>query len=88
MLSCKDYLIENGRVERVLWPYSYSKQEADDTLAKLGTSPLGKGRLWIEDSKVTPGRNTGTLKDLGAIHWIKFKVEIKFPVGPSQHPKP
>ena len=88
VLTCADYMIEQERVDRVLWPYNYSKQEADDALAKLGSSPLGTGRLWIEDSKITPGHNSGTAKDLGVIHWIKFKVEIKFPVGSPQHTKP
>jgi hypothetical protein len=87
VLTCADYLIEVERVDRVLWPYNYSKQEADDALAKLGSSPVGTGQLWIEDSKITPGHKSGTAKDLGAIHWIKIKVEIEFPPGPPIHPK-
>jgi hypothetical protein len=88
VLNCADFMKESGRVDRVLWPYSCSKQDVDDSLAKLGTSPLGKGRLWIEGSKITPGHESGTAEDLGAIHWIKFKVEITFPAGSPQHPKP
>jgi len=88
VLVCKDYLKENERVERVLGSYSYSKQEVDEAMAMLGTSPLGKGRMWIEDSKITPGHDSGTGEGLGAIHWIKFKVEIKFPAAPQPRPKP
>jgi len=88
VMSCADFMMERQRVDRVLWPYTYSKQEVDDALAKLGSSPLGKGRLWIEDFKITPGHRSGTAEDFGAIHWIKFKVEIKFPTGPLQHPRP
>jgi hypothetical protein len=87
VMSCADFMMERRRVDRVLWPYTYSKQEVDDARAKLGSSPLGKGRLWVEDFKIAPGHKSGAAEDLGAIHWIKFKVEIKFPAGPPQHPK-
>jgi hypothetical protein len=88
VLNCADFLTESKRVDLVIYPSTASKQEMDEARAKLGTSPLGKGRLWIEDFKITPGHKPGTAEDLGAIHWIKFKVEIKFPAGPPQHPKP
>ncbi|MGD0458665.1 MAG: hypothetical protein ABSC21_13090 [Terriglobia bacterium] len=88
VMSCADFMMERRRVDRVLWPYTYSKQEVDDALAKLGESPLGKGRLWIEDSKITPGHESGSAEELGAIHWIKFRVEITFPAGSPHHPKP
>lgn len=67
--NCADYRTEYARLAIVLWPYTAaSPREYDETLAKLGTSPLGKGRLWITDSKVT-----------GRIEWMKFSVEIILP---------
>jgi hypothetical protein len=60
----------------------------DEALAKLGSSPLGTGRLWIKGYRITPGRKTAASVDFGAIHWIKFKVEIKFPADAGQQTKP
>jgi len=88
VLNCMDFETERQRVELVLQPNGASQQEVDDARAKLRTSPLGKGRLWIEDSKITPGHDSGTGEGLGAIHWIKFKVEIRFPATSPPHPKP
>jgi hypothetical protein len=88
VLNCADFKTESKRVELVMHHSNASEQEVDEARAKLGTSPLGKGRLWIEDSKITPGQKSDTAKDLGAIHWIKFKVEIEFPATPPLHPKP
>jgi len=88
VLNCADFKTERGRLDIVLWPYTYSKEKVDEALAKLGSSPLGKGRLWIKRYRITPGRKSGAGVDLGAIHWIRFKVEIKFPAGPSQQPGP
>lgn len=88
VLNCADLKMESERVRRVLWPYTFSKQEVDEALAKLGSSPLGTGRLSITRYKITPGRKTTAGVDLGAIHWIKFKVEIKFPERPRPQSKP
>lgn len=79
VLNCDDFKTERQRVERVLWPYNYSKEEADDALSKIGTSPHGTGRLWIKDSKFTPGETSVDGMKLGAIHWIKFEIELNFP---------
>jgi len=79
VMNCNDFKTERQRVERVLWPHSYSKEDVDDALAKLGTSPHATGRLWIKDSKYTPGDSSPNPVKLGEIHWIKFKVEITFP---------
>jgi len=91
VLNCADNQRESKRVDLTIYPSSASEQETDKALAKLGSSPLGTGRLWILDYKITPGHKSGADEDLGAIHWIKFKVEIKFPAGPSTvsatHPK-
>jgi len=38
--------------------------------------------------KVTPGHESNEGEDLGAIHWIRFRVEIEFPAAPPSHPKP
>ena len=73
VLNCDDYNAEYSRVERVLWPSTYPKEEVDDALAKLGTTPHGTGRLWIKDSKYTPGEKSTDPAKLGAIHWIRFE---------------
>ncbi len=87
VLNCADFETESKWLDLVIYPYIASKQEVDDALSKLGSSPLGKGRLWIEDSKITPGHTSDRAEDLGAIHWIKFKVEVKFPAERPRHPK-
>jgi hypothetical protein len=88
VLNCDDFKTERQRVDRVLWPYSYSKKDVEDSLAKLGTSPQGSGQLWIKDSKYTPGDKSSDPVKLGAIHWIKFEVEIKFPEDSRRSSKP
>jgi hypothetical protein len=88
VLNCTDFEMERKRVELAIYPNGASERDVDQARAELGTSPLGKGQLWIEDSKITPGHDSGKAEDLGAIHWIKFKVEIKFPAAPPPHPKP
>ncbi|MFZ0964507.1 MAG: hypothetical protein WAO35_26890 [Terriglobia bacterium] len=88
VLNCSDFGTERKRVELAIYPNGASEQEVDEARAKLGSSPLGKGQLWIIDSKITPGHKSGTAEDLGAIHWIKFKVEIEFPEAPPLPPKP
>lgn len=79
VLSCADFKTERERLDRVLSPYMYSKKDVDEALAKLGSSPVGKGRLWIEDYRIAPGQKSAAGVDLGVIRWIGFKVEIKFP---------
>ena len=88
VLNCADYERESKWVELAIYPSDASQKEVDEALAKLGSSPLGQGRLWIEDSKITPGHKSGSMQDLGAIHWIKFRVEIQFPAAPPPHLKP
>ena len=46
---------------------------------RLGTSPQGKGRLWIRDYKVSPAKKAAGDVNLGQIDWITFDVEIKTP---------
>ena len=76
--NCADYRTESDRLDIVLWPYTATKEKADDALAKLGTSPLGEGRLWITDSKVTHEHDTPDNKR-GKIEWMTFTVEITLP---------
>ena len=76
--NCADYRTESRRLRTVLWPYTATRRDYEDALAKLGTSPLGKGRLWITDSRVShsdgkPGEHRGSIR------WMKFAVEINLP---------
>lgn len=88
VLNCTDFKTESRRVELALGHSTGSKQEVDDAMAKLGSSPLGRGRLWIKRYRITPGRKSEAGVELGAIHWIRFKVEIRFPAGAGQQTKP
>lgn len=76
--NCTDYQIESERLNIVMWPYTFTKQEYDEALAKLGSSRLGKGRLWITDSRVSRSGDMPAAK-LGKIEWMRFTVEIKLP---------
>jgi len=78
--NCVDYRTEFERLNAVLWPYTVSPAKYEEALAKLGTSPLGKGRLWITDSRVSHADDTPD-KKLGKIEWMKFSVEIALPPG-------
>jgi hypothetical protein len=50
--------------------------ESQNALAMLETLPVGKGRLQILDSRVD--RSAGQ-DELGAIEWLKFRVELHVP---------
>jgi hypothetical protein len=67
--NCTDLRTESDRLSIVLWPYYATPQKYEEAMAKLGTSPLGKGRLWITDSRIK----------LDKIEWMKFSVEIVLP---------
>lgn len=76
--NCADYRIEDERLGIVLWPYTATTQKVQDAMAKLGTSPLGKGRLWITDSTISrEGDSADEKKE--KIEWMKFSVEIVLP---------
>lgn len=79
VLNCMDYEIEAARVRTALWPYSYSKQQQDDALSKLGTSPQARGKLWIDKSKISRAALAINGLNYGSIDWIQFHVEIQFP---------
>ena len=76
--NCTDYRTESARLNIVMWPYTATQEKYEEALAKLGTSPLGKGRLWITDSRISHTGDTSDEK-LGKIEWMKFSVEILLP---------
>ena len=76
--NCADYRTESERLEIVLWGNNVTQGKYDEAMAKLGTSPLGTGRLWITGSKITHSGDTPNNK-LGKITWMKFSVKIKLP---------
>ncbi|MGA2273761.1 MAG: hypothetical protein ABSH00_09410 [Bryobacteraceae bacterium] len=81
VLTCEDYELESRRLEIVLWGYTHSQQEIDEALAKLGTSPLGRGKLTILESKVSPAEHDIQGKNYGKIDWLKFRLDITFPAA-------
>ena len=76
--NCEDYRTEGGRLSIAMWPYTATQEKWKEALAKLGTSTLGIGRLWITDSKIDHSRDTPAEK-LGKITWMRFSVEIRLP---------
>jgi hypothetical protein len=91
--NCKDDSIESKRLEIVLWPYNWTEKEQNKALADLGSSPLGTGRLWITDSRISHSKDTPDDK-LGNIEWMRFTVEIRLPhqqkrrLAPKASPAP
>jgi hypothetical protein len=83
--NCKDYRTEWDRLQIVLWPYSFTVREVNKAQAELGSSPLGRGRLWITGSKITHTSDTPDDK-LGTIEWMRFTVEIRLPGLKTHHP--
>jgi hypothetical protein len=73
--NCSDYQQKSSRVQRLLWGHPSQKQYAE-ALAKLGSSPLGQGRLWITTSKTSHANSSDPF---GRIEWIRFTVELKLP---------
>lgn len=69
--NCVDYRTEFQRLQTVLYPYSFNQQDIANAAAKLGTSPLGKGLLWITEAHVT-GKPS-------VMESMKFSVEIRLP---------
>jgi hypothetical protein len=81
VVSCRDYQTESRRLEIVLWGYTHSQQEIDEATAKLGSSPLGKGRFTILDSKVSPAEKEIEGKNYGKIDWLKFRLDLTPPAA-------
>jgi hypothetical protein len=76
--NCADFRTESERLNIVMWPYTATKEKYEEALAKLGTSLVGKGRLWITDSKVSHVHDSAQNKS-GRIEWMSFAVEIRLP---------
>jgi hypothetical protein len=76
VVACEDYKLEARRVDIVLWPYNYTQKEADEALAKLGTSALRKAKLIILSSKVSPAEHDIQGKNYGKIDWLKFRLDV------------
>jgi hypothetical protein len=76
--NCADYRIESERLNIVMWPYTATPKRAEEALARLGTSPPGKGRLWITDSRISHASDTPDEKP-GKIQSMSFSVEMILP---------
>jgi len=76
--NCPDYRAESARLNIVLWGHGHTDEEYNQAVAKLGSSPLGEGRLWITKYKITHTGDTAEDKS-GKIEWMQFAVEIKLP---------
>ena len=76
--NCKDYDRESRKIEIVHWPNGMTQQEQKKAFAKLGSSLVGTGHLWIIDSRISHANDTPDNK-LGNIEWMRFTVEIRLP---------
>jgi hypothetical protein len=72
VLTCEAYKQELLRLNKILWPYTYPKEEVDEALAKLGSSPHATATLTIVAAR------TG-VSEPGHIDWLKFTLDIKTP---------
>lgn len=81
VVTCEDYNIESHLLHIVLWDYGHSQQEREEAMAKLGTSPLGKAKFTILDSKVSPAERDIEGKNYGKIDWLKFRLDITPPAA-------
>lgn len=75
--NCRDYRTESERLSTALW--GRTLPESIGAQARLGTSPLGMGLLWITNSKITHASDASYR--LGAILEMRFVVEIKLPAA-------
>ena len=82
VLNCADFRQEAERVNRLLWPYNYSEAEVKEAGERLGTSPQGKGVLWIRDYSISPAPKPAGGINLGLIDSITFDVQIEVPRRP------
>ena len=73
--NCTDERVEAGRLSIVMWPYTATQEKYEEAMAKLGTSPLGHGRMWITGSTISHKDDTANEK-LGKIERMTFSVEI------------
>ena len=83
-----DYRAESDRLSIVLGPYNAkSDKEYEEAMAKLGSVPLGKGRLWITGSRISHANDSPDQNE-GEIEWLQFSVEIVLPRGaPNGQPR-
>ena len=75
VLDCAGYAAEEQRVKILLWPAAATEAAVKEAQDKLGTSPLGKGRVHIRDSRVTAPQGANP----GSIDWLSFEVELQLP---------
>lgn len=79
--NCVDYRAESDRLGIVLWPYTAkSDKEYEEAMAKLGSVPLGKGRLWITGFKISHANDTPDQNE-GEIESLQFSLEIVLPAS-------
>ena len=84
--TCDDYRQEARRLDIALWPYNHTQQEVDDAMARLATSPLGKARLTILSSKVSPADQAIEGKNYGKIDSLKFRLDVAPPARQRSRP--
>jgi len=83
--DCADSRAESDRLSIVLWPYTAkSDKEYEEAMAKLGSVPLGKGRLWITGSKIRNANDTPDQNE-SKIERLQFSVEIVLPSGAREN---
>lgn len=65
-------------VELTIYPSTAAKQDLKEMDPKAAKVAVGTGKLYILDSRITPGKSEN---ESGKIEWIKFEVKLKFHSG-------
>jgi hypothetical protein len=79
VLNSEDCRAEAAWVSALLFSNAPPEKEFAEARAKLGSSPRGRGNLWIDKSKISRAAHAIDGVNYGSIDWIQFHVEIRFP---------
>ncbi len=79
VLNCAAYRNEVGWADIVMRNRTATPARLARAEAKMGTSPTGRGTLWIEDSRIGPERYS-------PIERLRFRVDLRIPEGAAADP--
>lgn len=79
--NCADFEAEIERLQIFEGQLRASPEKTREAGEKLGTSAMGKGRLWITEARTTHEHSYVSPAN-GAVVWMKFSVEITLPAKP------
>jgi hypothetical protein len=85
VLNIYDYMVADTALKRMLWGYPYSEREVREAEIIYDNLKKGKGILIIKDMKINKFTSEfeGEKAEITEIEWMKFDVELHFPVTSS-----